>query len=48
NHLDSVTPRENIHKDTDERYREALNKFRTDRAEQQQKETVKKSEVFLY
>ncbi|CAF1934988.1 unnamed protein product [Rotaria magnacalcarata] len=39
NHLDSVTPRENIHKDTDERYREALTKFRTDRAEQQQKET---------
>ncbi|CAF4115313.1 unnamed protein product [Rotaria magnacalcarata] len=34
-----MTPRENIHKDTDERYREALTKFRTDRAEQQQKET---------
>ncbi|CAF3377290.1 unnamed protein product [Rotaria socialis] len=39
NHHDSVTPRENIHKDTDERYREALTKFRTDRAEQQQKDT---------
>jgi hypothetical protein len=35
-----------IHKDTDERFREALQKVRADRAEQQQKEIVRKS--FLY
>ncbi|CAF1054651.1 unnamed protein product [Rotaria sordida] len=39
NQNDSVTPRENIHKDSDERFREALTKFRSDRAEQQQKES---------
>ena len=33
--------RDFAHKDTDERFREALQKLRADRAEQQQKDIVK-------
>lgn len=34
------THRDFVHKDTDERYREALQKLRQDRAEQQNKDIV--------
>lgn len=37
---DSQIPQENIQRNPGERYKEALQRFRTDRAEQQQREVV--------
>ena len=42
-----VTPRDPTLKNTDDRYREALQKFRTDRAEQQQRDLVTSAALSL-